>query len=370
MSGREVFTPGEFVTVHRDDVSLRKRLLSGVFSKTLMARSLPQLNVDNRKNNMTFEIVVATPVGFFQNLMLYFNVLKRQDFILVFFPLILIMLKNFSADLLPEPLALMLVFFGLVSFVMSLRFRNQYLDHMRGVDRLSLSGSKNPLLRGQLRAYKMNRVSIVLLLFAVASVLPILYFNLALFVIVVPALLLGLYAQYFNVSAFKEKTAGEVLVFILFGPFLTSGLEMSLYGRVFGTTMWMGFILGMSTMFLLNLKVFSNIMYLTQLQSQNTLVKMGFDRAKLYLLLQWILTLGSFAVVGFVSAELGVALVALALVVLILIYYLRFFKSCQSPTGSEIQIFRARMTESVYLVYVLWLGIYLWQIFVRKMILL
>ncbi len=362
------FLPGQILLVNPREEKFLESLLSGRFSEKFIAKTLPQIKSGfDSEQPYLFEIGEGTRTNTFSALWVGLKTLKRQDFILIFFPLFLILTKNMSQGLLPQILPFFLILPGLIALVFSLRFRNQYVDHLRGMDRWNPESAQSPLMLGKLRAYELNRWSLIFLILATICLLPLLWLQPELLMLALPGVVLAVYTQYFRISAFKEKTYGEVLVFILFGPLFLSGLELAMFRRVQLSTLFDGFLIGLSSMFLLNLKVFSNFLFLSQLKSQNTLVKFGFDRARRYLIALGLLILFTFAIGEAYFHQGLLRWVPLVLAILLPFVYGNFFLRCESPAGSEVQQLRVKGTEAVYWMYLCWIGIHLWQVFVHGM---
>lgn len=362
--------PGQILRVPAGEEKALRSLLRGDFSKNLIARTVPQMKIEvGARQSYVFEIVEAPSSSGLQRFVTGLRLLKRQDLILIFFPFLLVLLTNLRMGLVPPTSALLLCFSGLLSMTLSLRFRNEYVDHLRGTDRWNPEFSRSPLVRGDLRALEMNHWALAFLGMALLSLLGLLFLNPMLALVAAPAAILALYSQYFHLSAFKEKPYGEVLIFVLFGPLFLSGIELALFQRVQAWTLAYGFLVGLSSMFLLNLKVFANFLFLSQMESQNTLIRYGFDRSKNYLLfLEVLIFVTFFAYQSWLLKSTSLSWLGLIVLGLLLsgvfLRSLLAHRKCQSSAGSTSGLLRDRGTESIYVIYLLWLGIQLWLAFV------
>ena len=365
----KALTAGQILRVSPQDEKACRSLLRGDFSTEWCARTVPQMKMESgSRQSYVFEIIPDPGWSGPHKFLVALKTLKRQDFILLFFPLLLVLFQNLKMDLLPKLSNLLLCFVGLISLVLSLRFRNEYVDHLRGTDRWNPEFARSPLFQGHLRAFEINRWAFVFLGLAFLSLLGLLFSNPYIALIAVPAGLLAFYTQYFHLSTFKERPYGEVLVFALFGPLFLSGLELSLFQRVQFWNFVDGFIVGLTSMFLLNLKVFSNFLYLAQVHSQNTLIRFGFDRSKEYLFFSHSLILILFCIYQFFvfRNELGGSFILFGLAAMSVILSIRFwlvYKLCQSSAGSAVKWIQGRGTESIYFIYLTWLGLQLWLVF-------
>jgi len=83
---------------------------------------------------------------------------------------------------------------------------------------------------------------------------------------------------------FKYRIGGELIIYLLLGPILIVGFAIATVGKVYLEDVFLGSIFGLSAMFLYQLKRFQYLMSESRSQIYTTLVRLGFDRSKHYLL--------------------------------------------------------------------------------------
>ena len=358
------YSEGQILSVDRTTIQGQK-LLNGDFSKEYVAVPVLSLNagLSLGSNAVTLQIQQyheLSRTSFFWALL---KMTKRQDWILIYFPVLILLLKNIRDKQFVSVDSIFCLILGLLFLILSLRIKNHVADHLTGIDRLNPETQQEPLMQGKIKVTELNKAAYFTLAISALMSLPFIVQTPLILVFLLPAVVLGLFVQFFNISKFKSDKMGEFFIFCLFGPLYVSGLDMVLIQQVQAETLYIGFYIGLCSVFLLNLRVFSNYLFMAEVHSQNTLIAMGFDRAKNYLqfLMVFLVTAFAFYQFLFISHFWG----AISIIVggLGFWWLSRHLRSCDSPVSSRTRQMKDDLAQIVYGLHLVWIFILLRQVF-------
>jgi 1,4-dihydroxy-2-naphthoate octaprenyltransferase len=325
----------EFKTLSSRDPEFHS-YLRGTFSKTERALPVQSLNVDTESETVTFQIVPVKDIprpGFFS---LWAQVFRVRNFLYVLFPLYLIIVKN-SFDEVPwDPDLAWLATFGALSLMIGAFLMNDYLDHVKGVDRVHPEAGSRAIQKGWVTAESTRRWSWFYLVLGGFLGLPAVWvFPELLWLLSIPALV-ALLSWIFPRIGLKYRRGAEFVVFLLFGPLLTLGFQIAIGGGFDLEALWIGVLTGWHFTFLVHLKNFESIMVNSQAGFGNTMAHLGFERAKRYLEIWWIAFIALMAAYQWIFHSpdwfLGMAVVP----VVFSFPFLLELRKLKSPAGSSL----------------------------------
>jgi 1,4-dihydroxy-2-naphthoate octaprenyltransferase len=350
----------QWKTLSRNDADFLP-YLTGSFSDLERALPVRSLNVDSALEVITFRIVPLSEISRPGLLMLFWLLMRPLTLVLSIGPLLTVFLECWTRK---QSIDLGLAassFLGIICFQVALNLFNDYFDHIRGKDRLSLRGGSRAIQNGWVRALSVKRAAWGLLGLAILMGVPIVAFRFSFFVaIAVVALLTGLELglQRFGL---KYKGFGELMAFALTGPLLTTGYAWALTGTVTMPQMILGFIFGSVSLLYFHSANFENIMPDNQAGIMTWATRTGFDASKQFFYFTSLLVVGSTLLLAWsFQYEWRLILVA-ALQAAFL------FRACQrvrflaSPLSSQLVGLRRIAIQLNWLSLALLGGVFLWM---------
>lgn len=175
---------------------------------------------------------------------------------------------------------------------------NDIQDYVQGVDRLNPYGGSQILPQGWMTAEQLLKVSIGALLFAVICAVPLL--RAAWVPLGALALLIGLIMIVYSIagSGLKAKGLGEMAIFFAYGPLIALGVSWTLMQSVDLFILLTGGIWGHWSVVQLQIRQTHNLMYDALAKNKTFAVRVGFDRMKTFLLIQGVVHILLFMVLG------------------------------------------------------------------------
>jgi len=276
----------ELKTFSKNDPEFIPYLL-GTFSKNERALPVQSLNVTTEAEKVTFQIVpvgeIRTP-SFFPKWAL---ILKLNNFILVFLPIFLILTKCTLDDVVFDPILAVLSGFGAFSLHAAVNLRNDYLDHLSGLDRI-YSESGKAIQKGWLTAAEAKKLSNIFIGIGFLLGAPSVFFYPELLLVIAVLLVMGFTGMQSYRFGLKYRLWTEITAFFLLGPFLAVGYQMSIGAGFDLETIFLGFITGWFAVFILHLKNFNQIMVNNQAGFVNSITILGFEKSKYLILFWWV----------------------------------------------------------------------------------
>lgn len=268
--------------------------LLGSFSRTHRALPIQTLNANSSLETVTFEIVPVPEIKRPSFAILISHLLKVRAFILILFPVYLILVKNNADGTIEDPMVVLVSTFGILSAYIAVNLRNDYTDHMKGLDRINRQAGSRVIQKGWMTASEVRSFAhfFVVLAFFLAG-LVIFAFPMVIGVVLLTTMV-GIWAQFLKKGSFKYHKGGEFFVFLLLGPLLTTGYQISISGFWDIESLYLGIIWGWLVVFLQHLKNFEYIMINSQAGYQNTVTWLGFDKTKVLLKVWWLIFMAMF----------------------------------------------------------------------------
>lgn len=355
----------ELITLSKKDPRFRS-YIEGTFSKDLRALPIQSLNVNTDSEQVTFRVFprgeIAPP---FLGLH-WLQVLKVRNFLLVAFPIFLIFIKGWLDHSVNDAITGALSTLGALSLMAAVNLRNDYLDHLSGLDRLHPSSESHAIQKGWVTAAQVRRWSFVYLILGIVLGLPSLWLYPKIIFLVGVFALLGILGMTSYKMGLKYRRWSEWAVFLLLGPLLTTGIQFSIGASFDWEVFFIGCLTGWIAVFYLHLKNFEQLMVNNQAQFQNTMTWLGFENGKRWLFTWW---LGFEALLLFYQRQyhssfwLTVFILSCVLVTLPLWKTLR---SLKSPLGSKMKTLMKIGNQAILFMMGLWILESLWLFWLKR----
>jgi 1,4-dihydroxy-2-naphthoate octaprenyltransferase len=322
------------ITLQQTDPQFKNYLL-GTFSKTERAIPINSLNVNSSNEVVTFRIENISEIKKPSLFVLLAQIFKLKTFVLVALPLFLILAKNYVDGVSFDPTLAVLSAMAALSLHAAVNLRNDFRDHMRGLDRVHPTSGSRAIQMGWVTAHTALVLSRVYFFLGILLGLPAVFvFPELLGFIGILAILAIVTMSSFKIGL-KYRRWTELIAFFLLGPLLTIGYQIAIGGGFDLESLIIGIATGWLAVFVLHLKNFENIMVNSQAGFMNTMAWLGFEKSK-KVLLGWWLLLGFF-ILGYhiiFSSQTWfvVFLLTFAVFTFLIGNYLRKLKS---PVGSE-----------------------------------
>lgn len=337
----------ELVTLSKNSRDFESYLL-GTFSKSKRALPVQTLNVNSAAETVTFRIVslqdIAPPTGF----VWIAQTLKLRSFIFVLVPLFLVLTKNIisqradaTAFVSVDPLSAVLASIGVLLAFLSANFRNDFMDHMKGIDRVLVQSGSRAIQKGWVTAAQLKYASTLLLAASMVCSVPLLLVSPWLAGLVLFGVIVGVWAQFKSKNSFKYRIGGELSIFLMLGPLLTVGYQVAITGTADSESFWVGVVWGWLVLFVVHLRNFLNILPSAQAGFSNTINWLGFDRSRRMIAAWWGLFVVFNLILHWTHSGLSLGFYLGCVLALISIPFVLKLKKLASPVGSELrQVYR------------------------------
>ncbi|KYG69395.1 1,4-dihydroxy-2-naphthoate octaprenyltransferase [Bdellovibrio bacteriovorus] len=331
----------ELITLSKNSPEFESYLL-GTFSKTHRALPVQTLNVNSASETVTFRILPLESIKKPSSLTVLLQTFKARSFLLILAPLFLVLTKNIAYRTVVDPLTTAIATVGVLLAFIAVNLRNDYMDHMKGVDRvLERSGSRS-IQNGWVTADQVKNYSTVLLSMAILCALPIIFAFPEVAGVIFLSLIIGLWAQFKKQNSFKYQIGGELALFLMLGPLLTVGYQLAMGAGFDWESVWLGCLWGWLVLFVVQLKNFMNIFPSAQAGFTNTVNWLGFDKSRRLLAVWWILFLGFNLLFHVQYAGFYWGFYLSLVLVLLSFSFIYKLKNISSPVGSELRaVFKA-----------------------------
>lgn len=274
------------MTLKKSDADFSKYIW-GTFSKTERALPIQSLNTGTTQESVTFEIKSVNEIEVPSAWIVFNRLIKWNYFFLILIPIYYVFIKNLVYQRIFDPFNFKLAALSSVFLFAGLNIRNDVLDHVSGFDRIIKSSGKKPLLSGWVTATAANRVGWILCLIALALAIPVCLHQYEATRVAGITFVLFLAGNFLNKNNYKFNYFSEFILFLILGPALCSGYQVSMGSGVDTEILIFGTTWGVGVLFLLYIVQFTNLFETSQAGIKNTLTKMGFDKSKTFLKLWW-----------------------------------------------------------------------------------
>lgn len=351
----------QFVTLSKNSPDFESYLL-GTFASDKRALPVQSLNVNSSSEMVTFKVVNLEELKLPSFGYRAVKTLKIRALILLLVPMFLVLTKNVVDNSIQNTFTTFISTVGLIFAFISMNLRNDFTDHIKGIDRIFSYAGSRAIQNGWMTAIQVKTYSVWFLVASLLCSLPVVYVFPKVAVVIFIAMIVGLWAQFKKQTSFKYRIGGEAALFLLSGPFLTVGYQLSMGARLDWESFWLGCVWGWGVLFVLHLRNFTNILPSSQAGFQNTINWLGFDKSRRLLAFWWL----SFVLVNlfyhytFAGTYWGFYLSVTVLMVSA--SFISKLKTISSPVGSELRhVFRYGF--SLFLVTVcLWVFECLWYL--------
>lgn len=351
----------ELITLPRNSPEFES-YLRGNFSKEKRALPMQTLNVNSPSETVTFRVLPLTQIqrpGFFVRLL---TVFKVRSFLLVLLPMFVVLAKNLTTRQIQDPVVVTLSTIGVLFALLSMNLRNEYVDHIKGVDRVLSETGSRAIQKGWVSAAQVQFYSSIWLALALLCSLPVLFATPKVLLVILPAIAVGLWAQFKKSDSFKYQRGGEFSLFLLLGPFLCLGYQQSMGVDWDWQTLWTGVLWGLLVLFLHHVRSFLDIFSSTQAGFTNTINWLGFDKSRRLLAAWWgCVVVGSTMFHGFYSS-LQIAILNFIFLGAAAVPFTINLKKLSSPMGSQMRVVYRRGYFLFLLATGLWFFESLWSI--------
>jgi 1,4-dihydroxy-2-naphthoate octaprenyltransferase len=352
----------ELVTLHRSDPDFEKYIW-GTFSKDKKALPIESLNVATENEKVTFQIVNNHEIVKPSWLICWAQILKIKNFIWVLLPLFLVLIKNVLDASLEDPILAFTSALGAIFLHGAMNLQNDIQDHVRGLDRINSRAGSRALQNGWVTAKKLKTISRWLMLLGLLLGLPSIFLFPQILWIVLPLIILGLIGLMFYNMGLKYRAWSEWVVFLMLGPLLTTGYQISIGAGVDLEVIFLGVITGWLAVFILHLKNFEFLILGSQAQFNNTVTRLGFEKSKKLINMWWIAFTGLFVCYhGIFTSNLWMWMTAI-FIVLVSIPLLGAVVQIDSPVGSKVQRGLFIANQTVQMVLAIWILENVWYFF-------
>jgi len=350
----------ELITLSKGDPRF-PAYIEGTFSKDHRALPLQSLNVNTSSEQVTFQILPKAQIQPPFLGLHWLQVLKVKNLLMVAFPIFLVFLKNWQTGTLLDPVTSALSAMGALFLMTAVNLRNDYLDHLSGLDRLHPQSGSHAIQKGWVTAFQVRQWSFLYLAMGILFGLPALIRYPQILVLVGAFTLLGIFGMTSFKMGLKYRRWSEWTVFLLLGPLLTIGMQFSMGAQFDLPVLFLGALTGWLSMFHLHLKNFEQLMINDQARFQNTVTWLGFEKSKAWLIFCWVVLLAGLGVLHFQTGEMRGGLLVFAVGLVVSGLFIRALLALQSPVGSQMKTVISIGQKGILALMTVWTFELLWM---------
>lgn len=356
------FQSGQLLTLAKSDQKF-EQFLEGTFSKDFVALPIETLNANQSNEIVTFKLIKKSEIDKPSFFATWTKALRLRSFIIVLFPLFLVLVKNSVDKVILDPWLVLFAVLGVLGLFAAVSLQNDYQDHILGIDRINPQAGSRVLQQGWLTARQVKNASRLFLAISAICGLPLLFVFPKLLIITILTAVIGGWALFQKNGGFKNFEGGELLLGFLVGPLLCSGLDIALTSRLKLETFFLGVIWGALALFPLHLTNLENIMVNSRAQLTNMVATRGFDKGRRFIHHWWLGTLSLFIIYHFLfSGKFWTWFWGLTLVFVSMRFSMKLL-SLTSPIGSEMGRVRKRGQYLFLITCIVWAFECMWILF-------
>lgn len=354
----------KLITLKKTNVDFN-RYLMGTFSETEVAIPTQSLNLGTQNETVTFEIIPLEQIQRPNYFVYWMHLIKLKSFLFYFLPLFAVLTKNFVDDSLRDKISLLFTILGGLLIFAGFNIRQDVNDHVSGFDRVFSASVPKPILKGWITAAEASFLSWFLIGIGVLICVPSFMLQHELIRVAGVLGVIFILARFAFRNSFKTREVGEVALFLLAGPGLSSAFQVALGGGVDTEILAFGVLWGFAVLFLVHLNNFVYLMDSEKFGLENAMIKYGFDRSKKFLALWWLAFVVLWIMYHFFYSATYMLWFTSALMIFWSIPTLIKFAEIQSPLGSDLIEARARGKKNFYLMILLFAVEQLWYVVVK-----
>lgn len=342
----------QLITLKKTDKNFQSYLM-GTFSEQDVAIPTQSLNLGTQNETVTFEIIPAEQIQRPNYFIYWLHLIKFKTYLYFFFPLFFVLAKNFADDRLKDPVSLLFTVFGGLLIFAGFNIRQDVNDHVSGFDRIFPSDAAKPIHQGWISAAEASFTSWFLIGVGTAICIPSFILQKELIRVAVVLGFIFVVARFFSRNSFKTKEIGEIALFLLAGPGISSAFQVALGGGVDTEILGFGLLWGWGVLFLVHLNNFIYLMDSEKFGLENAMIKYGFDRSKKFLVVWWLAFIGLWIMYHFFYSATYLTWFTSSLLIFWSIPTLIKFAEIQSPLGSDLLEARNKGKRNFYLMVML-----------------
>lgn len=336
--------------------------LRGTFSRDHRALPVKSLNINSEQEKVTFQILPISEIARPSWLTVWMKALRPRSFLTILFPMFFILSKNILDNSLQDVGSMIFATLGVIFLFSAFNLRNDFVDHMKGFDRVDALLGSRPIQAGWLSAESVRRVAQIFLILSLLMALPVFIVFPPILLFVVAASVIGYLTLYRIRFSFKEIMGGELGIFTLVGPLLACGYEFSLSRQVSTETVFFGCVWGWLSLFPIHLRNLESIVSQSQARLRNLVNRFGFDRGKKFINSWWLIGFAGLLLFHFVyDRPFWFGIFAVVIGYLTFQFAKKLFQ-LSSPMGSEVAQLRRRGAYLVDTVMIIWVLEILWNL--------
>ena len=278
--------PTQYVTLKQSEPDF-SRFLWGLNESDKRAVPVRTYNVGTPEECVTFELKNISEISRPGVFVFVASLIKLRSFILILLPLFFVLVKTQVQGTFNDPLGGALAALACVFLFAGLNIRNDMNDHISGYDRVNLDAALKPIRRGWVTAKQLSKYSLISIGVAGVLAVPVVLLHLELLKVLGLSLVMFFAGRFAKRNSYKHQHFGEIVLFMLAGPALVSGYQLSLGAGLDTEALAFGVLWGSAVLFLVQVNNFSHIMTSSQSGITNTMTKLGFDISQKFLLLEW-----------------------------------------------------------------------------------
>jgi 1,4-dihydroxy-2-naphthoate octaprenyltransferase len=345
---------GDLITVSRRDPQFQSYLL-GTFSRTERALPVQSLNVNTDSEKVTFHIVATGKIHKPSVGIRWAQILKLHNLYLAALPIFAILLKDGASGTLIHRWTTLASVLACLLLMMAVNLRNDFIDYSSGLDRVHPHSGSRAIQKGWVTAAQVKRFSDALLILGILCGLPALGQNYRILYLIGALILLAAVGLASYRTGLKYRHWSELTAFLLLGPLLTEGIQMSATGGFDFQSLAIGVITGWYAVFYLHLKNFSQLMVNHQASFKNTMTWLGFEKGKNLLLIWWSLFLVLLISYHFYFSDRVWRSLMIAMSLVAFFLFLHRLRHLTSPVGSAMRFMVSTTRQLVFALLSLWL---------------
>lgn len=317
-----------FETVKRGDPRFTQ-LISGQFSKTERAIPVPDLQVGESQEEVTFKIVDRSSLPKLTWQEMFRKTVKARHLLLVLFPLFYFLISTWNQPTLSS-LEILFIALGLVVSFFAVQLKIDTQDFVSGYDALRDSKSLSVLKSGVTGVSEVEARIQKLVGFAVGlGLVPLVLEPYRCLALLGTAILF--FVGYTFGAQKKNRLFRDVCLGLTAGPLLAFGILPQISSLSFG------FVWALFIFFSLQIDHFQNYFQQTRAHEKNLITNLSFDQAPQILWWVWGFSIMTFSIWSLLTSKISVWLGTVLIITFFSFDWRKKLFSIKSPVGSEIE---------------------------------
>lgn len=357
-------TQRRLITLKKTDADFQ-RYLMGTFSDLEVAIPTQSLNLGTQNETVTFEIIPVEEIKRPNYFVYWLHLIKLKSFLFFVFPLFIVLTKNFVDDRMNDPASLLYTVIGGLLIYAGFNIRQDVNDHVSGFDRVFHATAPKPISKGWISASEASFLSWFLIGIGLLVCIPSFILQRELVRVAVALGAIFILGRFASRNSFKTKEVGEIAMFLLAGPGISSAFQVALGSGIDTEILAFGVLWGTAVLFLVHLNNFIYLMDSEKLGLENAMIKYGFDRSKKFLILWWMAIIALWIAFHYFYAATYMTWFTSSLLAFWSIPTLIKFAEIQSPVGSDLVEAHNKGRRNFDLMIMLFCMEHLWYITVK-----